>query len=115
MRKWTVGTLSLVLIVLAFAANGFARRGGTKFEFDEVTDRDWAVCEDSAKGIHDAVMIFEKVTQNDENLQNQKCYRTEYYRIRILSEKGREWADVNLPLKTEGLDISQHGEAGYTH
>lgn len=105
MRNRTVGLLVLVLMVLACTTNSFARRGGTKFEWDEVTDKDWAVCEDSAGGIHDAVVIFEKVTQNDENLQHEKCYRTEYYRIRILSEKGREWADVDLPLKTEGLDI----------
>ena len=105
MRRAVVGFLTLALAVLACATNSFARRSGTKFEWDEVTDKDWAVCEDSAKGIYDAVVVFEKITQNDENLLNAKCYRTEYYRIRILSEKGREWGDVDLPLKTEGLDI----------
>jgi hypothetical protein len=78
--------------------------GKEAFEWDEVTDSDWAVTQDSALGIHDAAMIFEKVVYDD-NLSHHKwdCKKTIYRRIRVLTEKGREQADVDVPL----LDADQ--------
>jgi len=73
--------------------------GKDKFAWDEVTEADWAVAEDSAAGIRDAAIIFEKIIADDADLQDdQRCYRTLYRRIRILSEAGRSWGDVEAPI-----------------
>jgi hypothetical protein len=64
------------------------------FEWQQVTDADWAITEDPDRGIRDAVIVFEKIVVDDEDLLDDKSYYTAYRRIRILSPEGREWGDV---------------------
>jgi len=67
------------------------------FQWEPITEADWAVSEDSSKGIRNAVMIFEKIISDDRNLMDEKCYYEIYRRIRILNSEGRKWGDVIVP------------------
>jgi hypothetical protein len=62
-----------------------------------VTDNHWEISEDPEKGIHDAVILFEKIVADDRKLNKGKSYYTLYRRIRILSSEGRSWGDVEVP------------------
>jgi hypothetical protein len=71
-------------------------------QWEDVTERDWAVTPDSAKGISEAAMVFERVV-SDETDDDSFLLRV-YRRVRILSAKGREWGDVSIqynPSRTE--------------
>ncbi|MEW6411288.1 MAG: DUF3857 domain-containing protein [Candidatus Zixiibacteriota bacterium] len=67
------------------------------FQWNPVTDEDWAITRDSSRQIFDAVVIFEKVLADDLKMQKGDLYRTLYRRIRILGPSGRSWADVDVP------------------
>jgi len=92
-------------------------RGGykTPFVWEPVTEADWAVTADSAKKIHDAAMIFERVHIDDSELRRftvkelgrLRSYRSLYRRVRILSAAGREWGDVDVPLFHVDQEIEQ--------
>ncbi|MCK5455311.1 MAG: DUF3857 domain-containing protein, partial [Calditrichia bacterium] len=71
---------------------------GEKFKWDPITDADWLISENEQKGMQNAVMIFEKILADDEDLIDEKCYYTIYRRIRILNEEGRSWGDVSVPF-----------------
>ncbi len=87
--------LKLIVLVLLPALRVFA---GEEFAWQPITAADWSVVEDSSKGIRDAVMIFEKVTADDNKyLANNKCYLTIYRRIKIFNAEGRKWGDVTVP------------------
>jgi hypothetical protein len=78
------------------------------FEWDEVTQQDWDIKSDPAYQDDKAVMIFEKIYADDKDLWEGNIYRTIYRRIRILTEEGRKWADVDVPFlleKQKVLDI----------
>gem|GEM_PF-2286282 len=82
---------SLLCLLLAPAA----LRAGSDFEWAPVTAADWAIAEDDGRGIRDAVIIFEKIVVDDEELiKKERTYYTLYRRIRILSGEGREWGDA---------------------
>ncbi len=86
--------LALVLTFQSVVAKTFKN----PFKWEEVTSSDWAVGQDSAKRIFDAAMLFEKVSADDEEMVEDKCYRTVYRRIRILNERGRNRANVSVPF-----------------
>jgi len=68
---------------------------GSDFRWAPITEADWEIVEDPGRGIHDAVIIFEKVTVDDEDLiKKERSYYTLYRRVRILSAEGRKWGDV---------------------
>ena len=81
--------------------------------FEPVTDADWAIVQDTAKGIQDAVMVFERVVIDDSGLRritykqltSARCYRVLYRRVRILGASGRKWADVDVPRLHEEQKI----------
>jgi len=57
----------------------------------------WAIKEDPAKGVHDAVVLERRVRLTDA--------RAEFlYRIRILSEAGRAGAQIDLPVEARDID-----------
>jgi hypothetical protein len=76
------------------------------FAWEPVTDADWTIAEDTVKGIHDAVIILERVNIDDseirrfslEELLGNRSYRSLYRRVRILSDAGRSEADVDVPV-----------------
>ncbi|MFQ5630148.1 MAG: hypothetical protein ACE5I1_15375, partial [bacterium] len=86
---------AMMIISLFFVTSVFA---GEKFYWEPVTEADWSVVADSAKGYRDAVMLFEKVTADDRKFADGKTYLTIYRRIRILDAEGRDWGDVLAPL-----------------
>jgi hypothetical protein len=73
------------------------------FTWDNITEDDWNVIQDSSKNIFDAAMIFEKIESDDRKMGNKKCFYVIYRRIRILNEVGRNQGDVEVPF----LSISQ--------
>jgi len=87
--------IPLILFVFIYITNPVVAED--EFDWHPITNLDWSISEDESKGIHDAVMIFEKISADDENLIDEKCYYTIYRRIRILSEEGRSWGDVSVP------------------
>lgn len=97
MSRWTTKTIALALIVLLLPAFADAKRNKNAFEWDEITEADWNLSVDSTRGIRDAAMVFERIMEDDEKMKNEKCYRTIYRRIRILSDEGRKWADGETP------------------
>lgn len=94
-------------LLLGLAAS--VAQPGLAFEWEQVTEADWAVAEDPDKDIRDAVMIFEKIRVDDENMVDRKTYYSVYRRIRILSGEGRSWGDVVAPYikKTQKLEDIQ--------
>ncbi len=73
-------------------------RAGNSFDWEPITDIDWRVVEDSANGIRHAVILFEKIIADDRRMDEQKCYLTIYWRIKIFDARGRHWGDVKAPL-----------------
>lgn len=98
----TVIPATLIALLLLFTATAFA---ADNFMFDEITGEDWAITQDSARGIHDACMIFEKIVMNDKKLVDDDCYYTIYRRFRVLTEDGKEFGDVFPPLFSRKQEI----------
>ena len=95
---------SIVCILVAPAA----LMAGSDFEWAPVTDADWQIIEDPVRGIRDAVILFEKVVVDDEELIKKECtHYTLYRRIRILSSEGREWGDALSDYLQEGQKIEE--------
>ena len=101
--------LVLLFILLLLAGTISARKKDkNNFIWDDIPEDIWNIKEDSSRNIYDAVMVFEKVSADDNKLNDWKCYRVIYRRIRILSSDGREWGDVEAPYlssKQKLLDI----------
>jgi hypothetical protein len=73
-------------------------RAGNSFDWDPLTVADWRVVEDSTNGIRHAVILFEKIIADDRRMDEQKCYLTIYWRLKIFDARGRHWGDVKAPL-----------------
>ncbi|MFH2056950.1 MAG: DUF3857 domain-containing protein [bacterium] len=94
-KRLTLVCLSLLLF--AQGAESLAKK--KPYTWGEVSDSDWAVTQDSARGILDGAIIFEKMEFDDrEYYKKDRCYRTIYRRVRILTDKGRSFGDVNVPF-----------------
>jgi hypothetical protein len=85
-------------VIIVFCATACPIFAGTNFEYDPITQVDWALEDDSAYADQYAVVIFEKIEADETKLLDQKCYLTLYRRIRILGPEGRRWGDVILPF-----------------
>lgn len=96
-------SLSILLMLAVLSQSALA----DKLEWEPVTPEDWAVGQDSARGIFDAVMLFEKVQADDRKLMDSEYKRTIYRRVRILGPSGREWADVEAPFYTVDQKIKE--------
>jgi hypothetical protein len=77
------------------------------FKWEQVPAWDWNVVIDSSKGIRDAVMIFEKVVQNDRDMSSNNYYFSVYRRIRIFTPEGKSWGDVDIPVMDENQKIDE--------
>lgn len=97
--------VALVALVLGMLATG--ADAGSDFKWEPMTDADWAVKEDQARGIRDAVVIFEKTVEDDEEMLSKRCYYSVYSRIRILSAEGRQRGDVVLPYVRKQHEIKE--------
>ena len=87
----------VTLLILALpTADAEARRD--TFVWDSITAADWAVDSTERAAAHSAIMLFEKVVLDEEDLMNEKVEATFYRRIRVLNAEGRREGDVNVPL-----------------
>lgn len=87
----------IALLVAILCSTVFLAYGGKDFKWEPIPESDWSVPEDPAKGIDDAVVIFERVTVDDTEWIADRCDYTLHRRLRILSAEGREWGDVTIP------------------
>ena len=97
---------SLIKLMLLFIALPIYAQD--EYSWLPITYIDWQWKENSEKNIHDAMILFERISTDDEELVGGKCYYSLYRRIKILSNQGRSWADVTVPLldpEQEILDI----------
>lgn len=101
-------TLSRIFAFICFLT-AFSALSGKDFNWEKVAKADWAVSQDSAKGIRDAVMIFEKIYVDDSKLFDEKCYLSIYCRIRILTPEGRKWADVTTSYYHKKQKVEEIG------
>lgn len=99
-RGYTGALCVATALLLALTAQASKKKTSTDvhFEWEPVEETDWNVKTDSAAGISDAVMLFEKVDIDDVRMFEQKCYRHVYQRVRILNTEGRLWAEVPVPF-----------------
>src|SRR6185369_4690131 len=67
-----------------------------KFKWEPLTKADWDIRRDSAKGYVNAAILFEKIIANDEDLNIEETTMDVYQRIRVFSEAGRGYADLEL-------------------
>lgn len=95
----------VVSLILVSLAGSVQAKKAKPFVWDSITDADWAVAEDSVLKVNNAVMIFEKISGDDEKLDHEKCYRTIYRRIRILTDEGRSYGDVTAPTLSASQKI----------
>ncbi len=93
----------LVLSILLIAGSLLAKSKTDNFKWEPITQADWDVQADSSLGIKDAAMIFEKIRMDDRDMIKNKCYYSVYRRLRILTEDGREYGDINIPV----FDVDQ--------
>ncbi|HTK82219.1 MAG TPA: DUF3857 domain-containing protein [Bacteroidota bacterium] len=98
-------TLRFVLLMLLLLRVAYSVSSDDKPVWLPVTGTDWSISQDSAKGIRDAVMIFEKLVEDDKKFNDNKFRLKTYRRIKILSPRGRQWADVSLPYDPEESEI----------
>jgi hypothetical protein len=80
---------------------------GEDFKWAPVTSADWSIHADSAKGIRSAVIIFEKLIEDDQDLLNNECYLTLYRRIKIFNTEGRTWGDVTVPPMSSAQKVEE--------
>lgn len=90
-------TIESAWIILCVCMVPLLASAGESFQWEPITDGDWSISEDPSRGIHDAVMIFERIIADDEGWLDDKCYYTIYRRIRILNPEGRRLGDVVVP------------------
>jgi hypothetical protein len=88
----------LVLTISVGATEVLAKKYEGPFEWEPITEADWAVSADTGLKIHDAAILFEKVHTDDGDLLDDKCYWTVYQRVRILNADGRAWGDIAVPV-----------------
>jgi hypothetical protein len=88
------GSLWLLIVVLLFGRAAASE----DFIWAPITAADLAAKPDSAHGGMHAVMLFEKVTIDDNHFENGKFYLEVYRRIKVFTPEGRSWAEVSLPF-----------------
>jgi hypothetical protein len=88
---------ALFISIVWFCLSPQAAPAGDDFVWEKITDKDWQVAPDSAKGIRNAVVLFEKIVADDRDLLNNKFYVTIYRRLKIFNAEGRQWGDFSLP------------------
>ena len=76
MFRIILNSIIISAMALGLAVSSMAKN--KPFEWDEITDGDWAVVSDTVQKIHDAAFIFEKVTLDDRKLKKHICYYTVY-------------------------------------
>src|SRR5574341_1290928 len=87
---------ALFISIVLFCLSPQAAPAGDDLVWEKITNKDWQVAPDSAKGIRNAVVLFEKIVADDRDLLNNKFYVTIYRRIKIFNAEGRQWGDFSL-------------------
>ena len=97
---------AVLALLLTLGGSAAADNYEVPFDFEPVTDADWAMWADSSREDYDAVVLNEMVHVDDgvlkrisvKELTKKGCHRAIYRRIRILNEAGRSWGDVETPF-----------------
>jgi len=74
------------------------RKARDQFSWMDISESDWQVSGDTFTVAPDAIVLFENITVNDTADIQGKMQRVEYARLRILTDAGRDWANVEVPL-----------------
>jgi Domain of Unknown Function with PDB structure (DUF3857)/Transglutaminase-like superfamily len=90
-RKW----LFTCLLALSFVPLCSASPGRDKEDWPPIPPQDLAL-KDNPASPGSPAMILEKTFTRDES-GTTKIHETVYYRIKILTEQGKDWADVEIP------------------
>ncbi|MEZ5358493.1 MAG: DUF3857 domain-containing protein [Candidatus Zixiibacteriota bacterium] len=69
-----------------------------EFEWKQITSADWNIVADSARKISNAAVIFDEVISDTKYIQDGDLFVIIYRRVRILSDEGRKWGDVEVPI-----------------
>jgi len=98
MTSWKLLVGGLLVSALLLPPSTLAKRKSKKetFKWEKITQADWDTGRKPATD-DQAVMLFEKISVDDRQMDDDKVFRTLYRKIRILNEAGRHWADVDVP------------------
>jgi hypothetical protein len=95
--------LALACLMISGSSIVFAE----DFKWDSVQPWHWDIAADSVKGIRDAVMIFERVIQDDRGMSDNNFYFSVYRRIKVLTTEGKSWGDVDIPVMDEDQKVDE--------
>src|SRR5690242_12096389 len=95
---WFSLALILVLFLLIISPNALAAVGFQPISPDELK----MTSEPLAPGAP-AVILYRQVDRDDNSLTG---HEDNYYRIKILTEEGRKYADIEIPfMKESGMNV----------
>ena len=104
MKKSYTKIILIVLIGILFIGAKADKNKHKYFSWDPITEQDWNAAEDPKNNIRNALMLFEKITRDD----NPALYEiTIYRRIKIFNALGREWGDYSVPYVHKKQKIVQ--------
>jgi hypothetical protein len=91
--------MAALLAALPDAASARRKAKETSdFVWEQVTDADWSIGQETSWPDAHAIMIFEKISVDERELLEEKVSTSLYRRLRILDEIGRAQADVVAPM-----------------
>ena len=92
----------LLLLSLSIASNAFCRNESAAAEFRDPTPAEKAMTSvDFAPGAAAVILNWHQVVVDDKN-----SYRTDYFRIKILTEEGKKYGDVEVPYIALLYDVN---------
>ncbi len=77
------------------------------FEWLPINESDWSRFLDIEDVELGAIILFERIETDDTNLLDNECYYTIYRRMRILSHKGRDYGDIQVPFLSSEQEIEE--------
>lgn len=95
----------MLIVISVFVVAEAKKKTKLELEWAEITDKDWKLDIDSTVQNQNAIIIFERIIEDDKKMRDDECFRTIYRRIRILSSEGRRWADGFTPLVSEDARV----------
>jgi len=90
-KSWIYTIFLSISFVLLNASNK------DDFEWERIPDSDWVVSVDSSYTVNGAIVLLEKIESDDTQMQQKRFIYTKYKKIRIINDKGRNLANLNIP------------------
>ncbi len=92
--------ISRAIFVLLFFGNGIAVPGQTTFPWKPVSAEELALADNPAMPGDSAILL-----DRDSHVDDEQSFLTEYYRIKVLTEEGRRFADLEIPYVGKKEDV----------